>query len=90
MSDVRKYREALGSVIYLSKYTRPDLSYVMSKLAQYFANHTTEQWNAVKDVFRFLKGTPNKELCFKKGACENLMPIGQLMYHIEEVLQVTA
>lgn len=43
MDDVRKYREAVGSLIYLATCTRPDSSFVVSKLSQYFSKPTTEQ-----------------------------------------------
>ena len=33
--DSRKYREIIGSLIYLMTSTRPDLSYVVGKLSQY-------------------------------------------------------
>ena len=32
--DSRKYREIIGSLIYLMTCTRPDLSYAVSKLSQ--------------------------------------------------------
>ena len=70
MIDVRKYREAVGSLIYLTVCTRPDLSFIVSKLSQYFSEPTDEQWVTVKHVLRYLKGTLNKELCYKK--CEAL------------------
>lgn len=73
MSDVRKYRELVGSLIYLATCTRPDLSFVVSKLSQYFTRPTTEQWNTVRHVLRYLKGTQDKELCYRKGANENLI-----------------
>ena len=70
MNDVRKYREAVGSLIYLSVCTRPDLSFVVSKLSQYFSEPTDEQWVTVKHVLRYLKGTIDKELCYTK--CDTL------------------
>ena len=70
MIDVRKYREAVGSLIYLTVCTRPDLSFIVSKLSQYFSEPTEEQWVTVKHVLRYLKGTVDKELCYKK--CEAL------------------
>ncbi len=73
MRDVRKYREAVGSLIYLATCTRPDLRFVVSELSQYFTRPTVEQWNTVKHVLRYLKGTQNKELCYRKGANENLI-----------------
>lgn len=39
MIDVRKYGEAVGSLIYLAVCS-PDLSFVVSKLSQYFAEPT--------------------------------------------------
>ena len=55
MIDVTKYREAVGSLIYLATCTRPDLSFVVSKLSQYFAKPTAEQWTTVKHALRYLK-----------------------------------
>jgi len=66
MADVRKYREAVGSLIYLNICTRPDISFVVSKLAQYFTEPTVEQWATVKHVLRYLKGTIDKELYYRK------------------------
>lgn len=65
MKEPKKYREAVGSLIYLSTCTRPDLSSVVSKLSQHVAEPTEEHWSTVKHVFRYLKGTTEKELCFK-------------------------
>lgn len=50
MRDVRMYREAVGSLIYLASGTRPDLSFVVSKLSQHFHEPTEEQWGTVKRV----------------------------------------
>ena len=72
MQDLRKYREAVGSLIYLSTCTRPDISFVVSKLSQHFAEPTVEHWNTVKHVFRYLKGTMEKGLYFRRNGTEKL------------------
>lgn len=72
MSDVKMYRKAVGSLIYLTTCTRPDLSFVVSRLSQYFAEPTEEQWVTVKHVLRYLKGTSKKGLCFKGDGSEKL------------------
>lgn len=72
MKEPKKYREAEGSLIYLSTCTRPDLSYVVSKLSQHFADLTEEHWSMVKHVFRYLKNTTEQELCFKRSDTERL------------------
>lgn len=72
VKDVRMYREAVGSLIYLIICTRPDLSFVVSRLSQYFAEPTEEQWVTVKHVLRYLKCTAEKGLSFKRNDCEKL------------------
>ena len=72
MKEPRKYREAVGSLIYLSTCTRPDITFVVSKLSQHFAQPSVEHWNTVKHVFRYLKGTAEQELCFKGSETEKL------------------
>lgn len=66
------YREAVGSLIYLTTCTRPDVSFVVSKLSQYFAEPTEEQWVTVKHVLRYLRGTTEKVLSFRRSDSEKL------------------
>lgn len=64
MTDVKKYREAVGSLIYLTTCTRRlDLSFAVSKLSQHFAAPTDEHWVTVKP---YLRGSADKQLCFRK------------------------
>ena len=67
MTDIRMYREAVGSLIYLTTCTRPDLSFVVSRLSHYLAEPTEEQWVTVKHVLRYLKGTADKGLTFRRS-----------------------
>ena len=72
MTDPRRFREAVGSLIYLSTCTRPDISFVVSKLSQHFAEPTLEHWNTIKHVFRYLKGTAEHHLCFRRNDKQKL------------------
>ena len=44
----------------------------MSRLSQHFSEPTEEHWLTVKHVLRYLKGTSDKELCFRKNHKEGL------------------
>lgn len=72
LNDVQKYREVVGSLIYLTTCTRPDLSFVVSRLSQYFTNPTEEQWVTAKHVLRYLKGTKDKEIVYRKCDSDQL------------------
>ena len=67
----REYREIVGSLIYAMTCTRPDISWIVSKLSQTLASPKAENLVAAKHVLRYLKGTLDYELCFKKSD-ENL------------------
>jgi hypothetical protein len=62
------YRELVGSIMYLAQCTRPDLAYAASKLGQFSSNPGMDHWVAGKRVLRYLCGTLEHRLCFKKGA----------------------
>ncbi len=47
--------------------TRPDLSWIVSKLSQYLSDPYEQHWSTVKHVMRYLKGTIDHELCYKKS-----------------------
>lgn len=64
--DPKEYREIVGSLIYAMTCTRPDISWVVSKLSQTLAEPKAEHLVAAKHVLRYLKGTNEYELCFKK------------------------
>ncbi len=65
--DPKKYRCAVGSLVYAMTCTRPDLSYVVTKLSQYLSKPEQENWTMVKHVFRYLKGTSNYSLTYRKN-----------------------
>ena len=61
------YRSAIGSLNYLSTCTRPDISFAVSEVAKFNENPGIEHWKAVKRIMRYLKGTINQELIYKRS-----------------------
>lgn len=60
------YSEALGSLMYCAMGTRPDIAYSISVLSKYSACPRNAHWEAIKRVFRYLKGTLSKGLFYIK------------------------
>ncbi|XP_073967102.1 uncharacterized protein [Choristoneura fumiferana] len=60
------YRELIGSLMYLSVATRPDITNTVVKLAQFVSNPNLSHWKAAKRVLRYLKGTANYGLNYRK------------------------
>lgn len=56
LSDPIEYRRVVGSLQYLA-FTRPDLSYVVNRLSQFMHKPTTDHWQPVKRVLRYLVRT---------------------------------
>ena len=65
--DQQRYQSAVGSLLYLSSSTRPDITYAVSNVAKYSANSTKQHWIAVKRIFRYLKGTLNHGLFYSRN-----------------------
>nr|GEU44934.1 uncharacterized mitochondrial protein AtMg00810-like [Tanacetum cinerariifolium] len=63
--DATQYRGMIRSLKYLTS-TRPDLIYAVCICAWYQAKPTEKQLNAVKQIFRYLKGTINMGLWYSK------------------------
>lgn len=62
--DLHLYQQAIGSLIYLSNSTRPDISYAVGLLARKMANPTEGDWKMVKHVLRYLRGTPSASISY--------------------------
>lgn len=58
------YQEAVGSLLHLSQATRPDIAYAVHDVSRFNSKHANEHWQAVKRIFRYLKGTINYKLNF--------------------------
>ena len=65
--DSRVYREIVGSLVYVMTCTRPDLSFSVTKLSQHLSAPTVTNLKTAKHVLRYLKGTSDKGLVFKKS-----------------------
>lgn len=64
------YRELIGSLMYLSVATRPDIANATAKLAQFAENPDDTHWKAAKRILRYLKGTISYSLVYKPtGLC---------------------
>jgi hypothetical protein len=58
------YREAIGSLMYASVATRPDITFAISYLSQFLENPGRVHWEAVKRVLRYLSGTKTHALTY--------------------------
>ena len=60
----RPYREAVGSLMYASVGTRPDISFALNQVARFSDNPGLPHWEAVKRIFCYLKGTRDHRLVY--------------------------
>ena len=51
------YHKAVGSLMYASIATQPDITFAVSTFSQFLENPGEVHWEAVKHVFRYLSGT---------------------------------
>lgn len=59
------YREAVGSLMYLSVGTRPDISYAVGVVSRYLDHPSSAHVNAVKRIFKYIKGTTEMGILYK-------------------------
>ena len=64
--DHSLYQSAVGSLLYLSVGTRPDITYAVSNVAKFCAKPSKQHWTAVKRIMRYLQGTINFGLLFNR------------------------
>lgn len=58
------YQEAVGSILYLSQGTRPDIGFAINDVSRFNAKHGPAHWGAVKRIFRYLRATVNMKMRF--------------------------
>lgn len=63
----RKCRSVIGCLMYAMLGSRPDLCYPISFLSRYQDKASEELWSALKRVLRYVKGTLETKLVYRKG-----------------------
>ena len=64
--DQRLYQSAVGSLLYLSCGTRPDITIAVSNVARFCSKPTKQHWTAVKRIMRYLRGTQNYGILYTR------------------------
>ena len=65
------YLSAVGSLMYLATSTRPDIAYSVGLLARFSSNPGMRHWAAVKHLMRYLKGTLDFKLVYRRDAYQD-------------------
>jgi len=60
------YASVVGSIMYAQICTRPDISFATGMLGRYQSNPEMEHWKATKKFLRYLQGTKDHLLTYKR------------------------
>ena len=61
------YASAVGSLMYAMLCTQPDICFTVGMVSRYQSNPRLVHWQAVKRIFRYLRGTSDLILCYQGG-----------------------
>ncbi|GKA51739.1 retrovirus-related pol polyprotein from transposon TNT 1-94 [Tanacetum coccineum] len=61
------YASAVGSLMYAMVCTRPDLAHAVGVVSRFLSNPGKKHWEAVKWIFRYLRGTSKLGITFGNG-----------------------
>ena len=71
-SDIKHYQSLISSLLYVQIGTHPDISFAVSRLAQYAANPSPNHLCLVQYVLSYLVGTQDACLCYDGANGEGL------------------
>jgi hypothetical protein len=72
------YSSAVGILMYMMVCTRLDIAHAVGVVSRYINNLGKENWEAVKWIFRYLRGTDTHALCFG----------GSNMFYMDMLIQI--
>lgn len=72
-STVFPYREAVGSLMYLTVATRPDISFAVGLACRYLNGPNENHVNLVKRIFKYIKGTISFGIRFESNFALDLV-----------------
>ena len=60
------YQSVVRKLLYLSSWCRPDIAFAVCNIAKYTTQPTDQHWKAVKHILRYLAGTVNYGLLYRR------------------------
>lgn len=67
------YRQAVGSLMFSAICTRVDIAHSVGVVSRYLNNPTISRWNAVKRILKYLLGTSDLGITYRKEESFNLV-----------------
>ena len=80
LSPEVSYLSAIGALMYLANYTRPDIAFSINLLARYNSTPTKRHWNGIKHMLRYLRGTSDMGLFYSKAMEPQLLGYADVGY----------
>src|SRR5579863_5259083 len=71
-SEIKHYQSLIGSLLYVQIGTRPDISFAVSRLAQYAANPSNQHLRLAQYVLSYLLGSLDAHLCYDGATGDGL------------------
>ena len=69
------YREAVGKLLWLAIFTRPDIMYAVTQVATFCNNPGRDHWYAILHIISYLSSTVNYGLVYYEDD-QSLSPMG--------------
>jgi hypothetical protein len=69
------YRELVASLLFISRYTRPDIAYAVNVLCRAATWYTDDHWKAAIRVLKYLQHTKQHKLTYTRDRNENVLSI---------------
>ncbi|KAG7571783.1 Reverse transcriptase RNA-dependent DNA polymerase [Arabidopsis suecica] len=74
------YLSAIGALMYLASYTRPDICFAVNLLSRFSSCPTQRHWNGIKHLLRYLQGTVDLGLFYTNHNKEGLVGFADAGY----------
>jgi Reverse transcriptase (RNA-dependent DNA polymerase)/gag-polypeptide of LTR copia-type/GAG-pre-integrase domain len=65
-----EFQELIGSLLFLSRCTRPDIAYAVHYLSRFFTGYGKVHWETAKKILQYLQGSKQLGILFTKSELE--------------------
>ena len=74
------YLSAIGALMYLANYTRPNIAFAVNLLARHSFAPTWRHWNGIKHILHYLRGTTGLRLFYPNESKPKLVGYANAVY----------